>query len=258
MFGLKRFWRSTIGKKVVMAVTGIIGIAFVIGHMTGNLLMFKGADAMRHYTLLLRTSMPLLYAVRAVLLLSVILHIVAAYQLTMLSRAARPQGYEERKPRVTTFAARSIKVGGVVILLFLVYHILHITLGTVHPQFTHLDPYNNLRIGLANPLVAGFYVLAAAFVGLHLYHGAWSAVRTLGAARPSTQPLKRKIALGLAVVVAAGFMIIPIATLMGAFAPETPAMDEPVAAQVAPAPSGAASVAPPTGAAAAASTAGRR
>jgi succinate dehydrogenase / fumarate reductase cytochrome b subunit len=233
MFGLTRFWRSTIGKKVVMAVTGIVGILFVLGHMTGNLLMFKGQGAMHEYALLLRTSMPLLYTVRAVLLLSVILHIVAAYQLTMLSRAARPDGYAERKPQVTTFAARTIKVGGVIILVFLVYHILDLTLGVVHPDFTHLDPYNNVRIGLANPLVAGLYLLASAFVGLHLYHGAWSAVRTLGAARPSTQPLKRKIALGIALVVAAGFIIIPVATLVGAFAPAPALTEPPDAAQAA-------------------------
>ena len=225
MYGLTRFWRSTIGKKAVMAVTGIIGILFVIGHMTGNLLMFKGQGAMHQYALLLRTSMPLLYAVRAVLLLSVILHAVAAWQLTMLSRAARPEGYAQRRPQVTTFAARTIKIGGVIILIFIVYHILHLTLGVVHPQYTHLDPYNNLRIGLANPLVAGFYLLAAAAVGLHLFHGVWSAVRTLGAARPSTQPLKRKVALAIALVVAAGFMLIPIATLLGAFAPADPIVE---------------------------------
>jgi len=233
MFGLTKFWHSTIGKKVVMAITGIIGVLFVLGHMTGNLLMFKGQGAMHEYALLLRTSMPVLYAVRGVLLLSVVLHAVAAYQLTMLSRAARPVGYAQRRPQVTTFAARTIKVGGVVILVFIVYHILHLTLGTVHPQFTHLDPYNNLRIGLANPLVAGFYLLAAAAVGLHLYHGAWSAVRTLGAARPSTQPLKRKIALGLAIVVAVGFMIIPVAALLGAFAPAEPIIEISPAAQAA-------------------------
>lgn len=231
MFGLTRFWRSTIGKKVVMAVTGIIGILFVLGHMTGNLLMFKGQGAMHQYALLLRTSMPLLYAVRAVLLLSVILHIVAAYQLTMLSRAARPEGYAERKPQVTTFAARTIKIGGVIILAFIVYHILDLTLGVVHPQFTHLDPYNNVRLALSNPFVAGFYLLASAFVGLHLYHGAWSAVRTLGAARPATQPLKRKIALGIAAVVAIGFIVIPVATLLGAFAPAAPLSESPVVTQ---------------------------
>jgi succinate dehydrogenase / fumarate reductase cytochrome b subunit len=225
MYGLTRFWQSTIGKKVVMAVTGIIGILFVIGHMSGNFLMFKGQDAMHHYALLLRTSMPLLYAVRAVLLLSVVLHAVSAYQLTMISRAARPQGYAARNPQVTTLAARTIKWGGVLLLVFIVYHILHMTLGTVHPQFAHLDPYNNLRTGLASPIVGGFYVLAMLALGLHLYHGTWAAVRTLGAARPSQHPLKRRLALLLAIVVAGGFMIIPIAAMLGAFAP-APALDE--------------------------------
>ncbi|MES2521140.1 MAG: succinate dehydrogenase cytochrome b subunit [Gemmatimonadota bacterium] len=231
MFGLTRFWRSTIGKKVVMAVTGIIGILFVLGHMTGNLLMFKGQGAMHEYALLLRTSMPLLYAVRAVLVIAVVLHAVAAYQLTMLSRAARPADYALRRPQVTTFAARTIRWGGVILLLFIVYHILDLTLGVVHPDFTHLDPYNNVRIGLSNPLVAGFYLLAMAAVGLHLYHGAWSAVRTLGASRPSTQPLKRKIALGIALIVTVGFMIIPIAALMGAFAPAAPIVESTESAQ---------------------------
>lgn len=233
MYGLMKFWRSTVGKKAVMAVTGIIGVLFVLGHMTGNLLMFKGQEAMAHYALLLRTSMPLLYTVRAVLLLSVVLHAVAAYQLTMISRAARPVGYAQRNPQVTTFAARTIKWGGVIILLFIVYHILHLTLGVVHPQFVHLDPYNNLRIGLSNPLVAAFYILAAAAVGLHVYHGAWSAVRTLGAARPSTHPLRRKIALGIALMVAVGFMVIPIATLLGAFGPSDATLEIPPSAQAA-------------------------
>jgi succinate dehydrogenase / fumarate reductase cytochrome b subunit len=221
MYGLKRFWQSTIGKKVVMAVTGVIGILFVIGHMTGNLLMFKGQEAMHQYALLLRTSMPLLWAVRAALLAAVVLHIVAAYQLTMLSRAARPEGYAKRNPQVTTFAARTIKWGGVLLLVFIVYHILHMTLGTVHPRFTHLDPYNNLTIAFQNPLVVAFYVLAMAALALHLYHGSWAVVRTLGAARPTVHPLRRKIALAIAVIVAIGFIVIPLAAVAGLF-PEGP------------------------------------
>lgn len=219
MFGLTRFWQSTIGKKIVMAVTGIIGILFVIGHMAGNLQMFY-PDApikMQHYAQLLRISMPALYAVRAVLLLSVILHAVSAYQLTMIAKKARPDAYKVRNPQVTTLAAKTIRWGGVLLLAFIVFHILHMTLGTVHPQFVHLDPYNNLRIGLANPLVAGFYILAVGFLGLHLYHGAWAVVRTLGVARPSTQPLKRKLSLIIAIVVALGFMAVPVAAVLGLF-----------------------------------------
>lgn len=226
MYGLARFWDSTIGKKIVMAVTGIIGILFVIGHMSGNLLMFKGQEAMHHYALLLRTSMPLLYFVRAVLLASVLLHIISAYQLTMRARAARPQDYATRKPQVTTFAAKTIRWGGVLVLFFLVYHILHMTLGTVHPSFTHLDPYNNLRIGLSNPFVAAFYLLTMVFLGFHLYHGIWASLRTLGLSPTSQHPLKRRVALILAIVVAVGFMIIPIAALLGAFQ-EMPPVQEP-------------------------------
>ncbi|MEI6740065.1 MAG: succinate dehydrogenase cytochrome b subunit [Gemmatimonadaceae bacterium] len=225
MSGLSHFWNSTIGKKIVMAVTGIIGILFVIGHMSGNLLMFKGPEAMHHYAELLRTSMPLLYVVRGVLLASVILHAVSAYQLTMRARAARPQDYAVRRPQVTTLAARTIRYGGVLLLVFIVFHLLQLTLGTIHPQFTHLDPYNNVRIALSHPAVAAFYLLAMAALALHLYHGTWAAVRTLGAAPASATPLKRRLALVLALVVAGGFMIIPIATMMGAFQ-EAPPVQE--------------------------------
>jgi succinate dehydrogenase / fumarate reductase cytochrome b subunit len=217
MFGLSRFWQSTIGKKIVMAVTGIIGILFVIGHMSGNLLMFKGPDAMHHYAELLRTSMPLLWTVRGVLLLSVLLHVISAYQLTQRARAARPQSYAVRKPQVTTLAAATMRVGGVLLLVFIVVHLLQLTVGAIHPQFTHLDPYNNVRIALSNPAVAIFYLAAMAALALHLYHGVWASVRTLGAAPASATPLKRRLALVLAIVVAGGFMIIPVATLLGAF-----------------------------------------
>jgi succinate dehydrogenase / fumarate reductase cytochrome b subunit len=222
MYVLSRFWQSTIGKKIVMAVTGIIGILFVIGHMSGNLLMFKGQEAMSHYAQLLRTSMPLLWTVRIGLISAVVLHAVAAYQLTMRSRAARPDGYAERRPQVTTFAARTIRWGGVLILVFIVAHLLQLTIGAIHPDFTHLDPYNNVRILLSNPLMAAFYLLAMAALGLHLYHGTWAVVRTLGVARPSAQPLKRRVALAVAIIVAAGFMIIPIAAVLGKFAPAPP------------------------------------
>jgi succinate dehydrogenase / fumarate reductase cytochrome b subunit len=225
MYGLAKFWQSTIGKKIVMAVTGIIGILFVIGHMSGNLLMFKGQDAMHHYALLLRTSMPLLYAVRGVLLASVVLHAVSAYQLTMRSRAARPDDYAVRRPQVTTLAAKTMKLGGVLLLAFIVFHLLQLTLGVVHPQFTHLDPYNNVIIALKNPIVAAFYVLAMIALAFHLHHGVWAAIRTLGVARPSTAPLKRTLSVVLAVVVAAGFLIIPLATLAGVFTEAPPLVD---------------------------------
>lgn len=216
-----RFWHSTIGKKVVMAVTGLIGIGFVIGHMAGNLQMFKGngEDPMYHYAMLLRISMPALYFVRAVLVASVLLHILAAYQLTQMAKAARPHNYVQRRPQVTTLAAKTMRWGGVLILVFIVIHIMQITLGVsfLLPGFVHLDPYNNLRLAFSNPLWTGFYVVAVVFLGLHLYHGGWALVRTLGVSRPNQHPLKRRLSLVIAVVVAVGFAIIPIAASMGAF-----------------------------------------
>lgn len=179
--------------------------------------MFKGQEAMHSYALLLRTSMPLLWAVRLVLIAAVALHVVSAVQLTRRAQAARPQDYKLRRPQVTTFAVRTIRIGGITLLAFIVFHILHMTLGVIHPDFVHLDPYHNLRVGLANPLVAGFYLLAMAALGLHLYHGTWSVARTLGAARNTRHPLKRRLALLVAIVVAGGFAVIPLATLAGMF-----------------------------------------
>lgn len=226
---LARFWNSTIGKKIVMAVTGIIGVLFVIGHMSGNLLMFKGANAMHEYALLLRTSEAALWGIRGALIAAVALHAVAAYQLTMRSRAARPEGYAKAAPQVTTFAARTIRWGGVLLLAFIVLHILQLTVGAVAaPNFVHLDPYNNVRHALANPFVAVFYLLAMAALGLHLYHGTWAVFRTLGVARPSPTPLKRRLPMVLAVVVAGGFALIPLGALIGAF----PAAPSPVVTEV--------------------------
>jgi len=245
MYALARFWQSTIGKKIVMAVTGMIGILFVLGHMSGNLLMFKGQDAMHQYALLLRTSMPLLWAVRLALIAAVVLHALSAYQLTMRSRAARPVDYASRRPQVTTFAAKTIRWGGVLLLVFIVVHLLQLTTGTIHPQFTHLDPYNNVRVALGNPLIATFYAVAMLALGLHLYHGTWAAFRTLGATPSTAHPLNRRLALLVAIIVALGFMIIPLATLAGAFQ-EMPPVQEPeanaVAPSVSPSPVAAASV----------------
>lgn len=219
MYALSRFWQSTIGKKIVMAVTGIVGILFVIGHMLGNLQMFypDAPVAMRHYAELLRTSVPLLWTVRLGLLAAVALHVVSAFQLTTMARRARPAAYAVRAPQVTTLAARTIRWGGVLLLTFIGFHLLHLTIGAVHPDFRHLDPYHNIATGLSQPLVGGFYALAMLALGLHLYHGTWAAVRTLGVARPSAQPLKRRAALVLAVVVAGGFLAIPVAALAGRF-----------------------------------------
>ena len=221
---LVRFYRSTIGKKIIMAVTGLIGIGFVIAHMAGNLQAFVGRDKLNAYGALLHGPMAeLLWIVRLVLIVAVVLHVLMAYQLTMRARAARPVDYRQRSPQVSTWASRTMRWGGVLLLLFIVLHILHFTTGQIDPAGSYEgvdaagrhDVYGNLVSSFRIWWVTGFYVLAMIFLGLHLYHGAWSSMRTLGYAKPSPHPLHRRIAMVVAVVIWLGFTIVPLGVLAG-------------------------------------------
>ena len=210
------FWRSTIGKKVVMGVTGLIGLGFVLGHMAGNLQAFSGAEKLDAYGALLHGPLhEIVLLARVVLIAAVLLHITAAYQLTMISRAARPVDYATRKPQVSTLASQTLRWGGVLLLAFIVFHILHFTIGSVHPDFVEGKIYQNLVTGFAVKWVAVFYLVAMIALGMHLYHGAWSSMRTLGLAKQSAHPLKRFLPVVLAVVISSGFAAIPLAFLLG-------------------------------------------
>lgn len=215
MGALGRFWHSTVGKKVVMAVTGVLLVAFIIGHAMGNLIVFRGQDAFNAYAAFLKSNMNLLWTARAGLLLAVTLHIVAAYQLTLRQRRARPVGYERKEPQASTVASRTIRWGGVVLLVFVVYHLLHFTVGTAHPSFDHADAYRNVIVGFRVWWVALIYLVAMAALGLHLYHGVWSAIRSIGVARPSYHPLKRRAALVIAAAVTLAFVAIIAAAALG-------------------------------------------
>ena len=209
-------WQSSVGKKAVMAVTGLILVAYLITHVLANLLVFNGPERINRYAQLLHSSGAALWGVRLILLAALILHIIAATQLAIRSRAARPEPYAGgRDPQVSTFAARTIRWGGALILLFLIYHILHFTTGTAHPDFVELNPHHNVSTGFRNPLVAAVYLLAMLAVGLHLYHGVWSSGRSLGLSQPSPRPLHRRVALILAVFVWLGFTAIVIAGFSG-------------------------------------------
>jgi succinate dehydrogenase / fumarate reductase cytochrome b subunit len=209
------FWRSTIGKKIVMAITGLIMVGFVIAHVAGNMLVFAGPARINAYGAFLKSTGELLWVARLVLLASVLLHIVAAVQLTAIERAARPVGYARHQYQAASLASRTIRWGGVILAVFIVYHLLHFTVGTVHPDFSETDIYHNIVSGFAVKWVAAFYVIAMAALGLHLYHGAWSSVRTLGLSKPSPSPLVHRVSLILAVVVAGLFAAIPLAVLFG-------------------------------------------
>jgi succinate dehydrogenase / fumarate reductase, cytochrome b subunit len=213
-------WNTSVGKKAVMAVTGIIMVAYLITHVLANLLVFQGPEQINAYSRLLHGTGGALWAARLVLLAAVVLHILAAVQLTARRQAARPVGYAGgREAQVSTVASRSIRWGGGVILVFLVYHILHFTLGTAHQSFIEGDPYHNVAAGFASPLVVLFYELAMAAVGLHLFHGIWSSGRSLGLSAPSPRPLRRQLALALSLIVWAGFAAIPVAVYAGVVRP---------------------------------------
>lgn len=215
MSWLLKFWDSTVGKKVVMAVTGILLVGFVLGHMAGNLQMFVGADAMNRYAAFLKSTGELLWVARLGLLAAVVLHVTAAVQLTRINAAARPQDYAKRTPQVSTLASRTMRIGGFFLLFFIVYHIGHFTTGTWHPAFSHTGVYGNVILGFRSPFVVALYVTAMAFLGLHLFHGVWAGFRTLGLQKRSASPIQRTVALWVAILVWAGFTVIPVAVLLG-------------------------------------------
>ena len=214
---LRAFYASMVGKKVVMGVTGLIWIGFVILHALGNLLVFRGPEAINSYSRFLKNTGELLWALRAVLVVALILHVVAAVQLTRQSRAARPIGYVKREAQVATVGSRTMRWGGALILLFIILHILHFTTGTIRPAgvFSREDVYANVITSFRIWWVASFYVVAMIALGLHLSHGAWSSVRSIGASPPSPQPLKRRISIAIAVLVWAAFTAIPVAVFAG-------------------------------------------
>jgi len=213
---LRLLWTTSVGKKMVMAVTGVIWVAYLITHVLANLLVFQGPSKINAYSAFLHGTGGALWGARLALIAALVFHVVAAIQLAGRRQEARPVGYAAgREPHTSTFASRTIRWGGALILLFLLFHILHFTVGTVHSSFLEGDPYHNVAAGFRNPVVVVLYLIAMAVVGLHLYHGVWSSGRSLGMSPPSPRPLRRSLALVLALLVWLGFSIIPIAVYAG-------------------------------------------
>jgi succinate dehydrogenase / fumarate reductase cytochrome b subunit len=214
---LRSFYGSMVGKKVVMGVTGLVGVGFVIVHSLGNLLVFRGSAAINSYSHFLKSTGELLWTLRAVLLLAVVLHVIAAVQLTRQSRAARPIGYAKRESQVATMSSRTMRWGGALLLVFIVVHILHFTTGNIRPAgvFSSEDVYANVITSFRIWWVALFYVVAMIALGLHLFHGAWSSVRSIGVSPPSPRPLHRRLSLAIAAFVWAAFTAIPVAVFFG-------------------------------------------
>lgn len=207
-----------------MALTGLVLCGFILGHMIGNLQAFLPAHAGEPHALdtygrFLREMVhgAGLWVVRAGLLLAAGLHVWAYFSLLGTNAAARPEGYRVAAYKESTWASRTMKVTGPVLLAFIVFHLLHLTVGwkVVHPRFEEGQVFRNLITGLGNPLVAGFYVLAMGALAFHVWHGFWSMFQTLGANHPKYNPLRKKAAVAFAILVAGGFALVPIAVVAG-------------------------------------------
>jgi succinate dehydrogenase / fumarate reductase cytochrome b subunit len=222
---LPTLWDSSIGKKAVMAVTGLVLAGFVVVHMLGNLKIFQGEAKFDQYALWLReVGSPLfgpgqlLWLVRVVLLVAAVLHVVAAVELARISQAARPIGYARRTAIASTYASRTMRWGGAIITLFVIYHLLHFTAGVVGyapGQFRTLAAYRNVVLGFSVWYVSAFYIAAMVALGLHLYHGVWSMFQTLGLNSERTDSLYRALATVSALAVALGNVSVPVAVLTG-------------------------------------------
>lgn len=209
-----RFYESTIGKKAVMAVSGLILFGFLIAHMLGNLQIFLGSQVMNHYAETLHGNPPLLWTVRTILLVSVVLHIWASLQLSMIKREARPIGYVKRSNVSSSWASRSMMLSGPFIAAFVVFHLLHLTTGTIHPRFVALHAYENLVNGFQIPF-AVVYIVVMILIGFHLNHGIWSLFQSLGLSHPRYTPTIKKFAAIFSWVLIAGFISVPVAVLLG-------------------------------------------
>lgn len=207
-----------------MAVTGLIWLGFVILHAAGNLQAFGGREKLNAYSALLQgPAAELLWLVRAVLFAALVLHLLMAWQLTRLARAARPDDYRSRAPQVSTFSSRSMRWGGLLLLAFIVFHILHFTTRNVDPgrwakqtdAAGRYDIYGNVVASFQIWWVTAIYLVAMVLLGLHLWHGVWSSGRSLGVARPSAHPLRRRMAPILALALWLGFSIVPLAVAAG-------------------------------------------
>jgi succinate dehydrogenase / fumarate reductase cytochrome b subunit len=206
---------STIGLKFIMALTGIGLSLFVLGHMAANLLAFVSPKRLDDYGAALRTVPAMLWAARVGLLGAVGLHIWAYLALTSRSLSARPKAYREASYREASFASRSMRWTGPLLLVFVVYHLLDLTIGAVNPGFRPGEVYRNMVASLSRGPIAAFYLVALGALAFHLWHGIWSMFQSLGLSQPRHESLARRVATLFTIAVAGGFALVPLAVLAG-------------------------------------------
>jgi succinate dehydrogenase / fumarate reductase cytochrome b subunit len=209
-----RFYQATIGKKVVMAVTGVILFGFIIGHLIGNLQVFLGREALDEYGHFLHHSTHgLIWVFRAVLLVSVIAHIFASIQLTKTKMDARPVKYVKTDYSHSSYASRTMMWSGPIVAAFIVFHLLDLTWGTVNPAFKEGAVYDNLIASFSRWPVAIAYIVALTLLCTHLYHGIYSMFQSLGLSHPKYTPALQRFAKMASFLIWAGYVSIPVAVL---------------------------------------------
>lgn len=225
------FYSTALGKKYVMAITGIIGIGFVIGHMVGNLKAYIGTvtengqevydidiygEFLRELLVPILPHGVFLWIMRIVLVGAVLLHIHAAYSLTVMNRTARPVKYQSaRDYQIANFASRSMRWTGIIVVLFIFWHLADLTWGWVNPDFERGMVYRNLDASLSRVPVAILYIVANIALGIHLFHGTWSLFQSLGWNNPRFNQWRKSIAAGVATLIVVGNVSFPIMTLAG-------------------------------------------
>jgi succinate dehydrogenase / fumarate reductase, cytochrome b subunit len=220
---LVRFWKSAVGKKWVMAVSGIILLGYVLAHMVGNLKVFLGMTQINRYADWLRTlgepALPrtvVLWTLRVVLIAAFVFHILAAYQLTRMNQKARPVKYQSRRDYVAAnFASRTMRWTGVIILLFLAFHLADLTWGAANSHFVRGDPYDNMFNSFESVPVAIIYIVANIALAIHIFHGAWSMFQSLGWNNPRWNIWRRYFAVAFAVVIGVGNVSMPLLITTG-------------------------------------------
>lgn len=218
-------YQTAVGKKWVMAITGIALLGYVLAHMVGNLKLYYGpadmnayGDWLRHLGYPILQNSQALWLLRAALIVAFILHIHSAYSLTVMNRKARPVDYQSRRDYIAVdFAGRTMRWSGVIVLLFVVWHLMDLTFGTpgVNDDFIAHDPYNNVVSSFERPLVAAFYVVANLALGLHIYHGAWSMFQSLGVNNPRINTGRRVFATAFAALIVVGNVSFPVMVQTG-------------------------------------------
>ena len=198
-----------------MAVSGLVMVGFLIVHLAGNLLVFAGPASYNSYAAKLKAVPLLVWGVRGMLLAALIVHVVAAFQLMGIASAGRPVAYARHETEASTLASRTMKWGGIALLIFIVLHLLHFTTGTIHPDFRAPDVHHNVITSFAKPVISGLYLLAMFALGMHLYHGTWSVFQTMGVNNPTVGGVRKKVAGALAILLYVGFSLIPLGIMLG-------------------------------------------